>query len=390
MSQAQHLRADWLNSPATQAACAMLTGAGHAAWLVGGCVRDALLHLPVADLDITTDAAPETILALAKAAGLRALPTGIAHGTVTVIIDGTAFEITTLRRDIATDGRHATVAFTTDIAQDAARRDFTINALYADATGRVRDPLGGGLADLEARRVRFIGDPARRIAEDDLRILRFFRFHAHYADPAGGIDAQGLAACAAGLDGLAGLSRERVGAEVRKLLSAPDPAPATAAMAQAGVLAAILPGADPLALAPLIHLESQPPTTGIPPHWLRRLAVLGGADPGAALRLSRAELRDLSALRDAIARPDPPAALGYRLGAGLATDATLARAALMGMPPAPGWQSEIAHGAQAQFPVRAADLMPNLQGPALGAELTRLQDRWIASGFRLTRAELLA
>lgn len=378
------ITADWLHRPTTQAICALLTDAGHGAWLVGGCVRNALLGLPVADIDITTDAPPQVVQALAQAAGFRALPTGIDHGTVTVLIHDTGFEVTTLRRDIATDGRHATVAFTTDIAADAARRDFTMNALYADARGHVIDPLGTGLPDLAARRLRFVGDPDRRIAEDYLRILRFFRFHAQYADPAGGMDADALAACAAGIGGLSGLSRERVGSEIRKLLAAPDPAPAVAAMAQTGVLAAVLPGADVTALAPLIHLEQ-----GIAPDWRRRLAVLGGNDPAVALRLSRLEARQLVALRDAIARPDPPAALGFRMGVDAATDAVLVRAALFEMPLPPGWQAAIERGAGAHCPVSAADLMPRLQGPALGAELVRLQERWIASDFRLTRAELL-
>lgn len=370
----------WITHPGTQALCQALEAAGHRALFVGGCVRNALLGAPVADIDIATDALPETVSNLAERVGFRVVPTGIAHGTVTVIAQGLPHEVTTFRRDVETDGRHAVVAFANDVATDAARRDFTMNALYADRHGAVIDPLGG-LPDLIARRVRFVGDPEQRIREDYLRILRFFRFHAWYGDVAGGIDAEGLAACASLNSGLETLSRERIGAEMAKLLSAPDPAPAIASMAQAGVLTLILPGADPRALAPLVHLE-----TGLSPRWQRRLAVLGGQ---ADWRLSKAETVSIQRIRDEIGSPVTPAALAWKLGADLAADTVLARAALLETPLPPGWQDALARGAAATFPVTAADLMPALQGPALGLKLQQLQDRWLASDLRLTRADLL-
>ncbi|NGQ91178.1 CCA tRNA nucleotidyltransferase [Rhodobacter sp. HX-7-19] len=376
------LSGDWLQDSAAQAVCAALAAGGHQALFVGGCVRNALLAMPIGDIDIATDATPDRVIALARAAGLKPVPTGIDHGTVTIVAEGRPHEVTTFRRDVETFGRHATVAFSTRIEDDAARRDFTMNALYARPDGTLVDPLGG-LPDLRARRLRFVGDPAQRIREDYLRILRFFRFTAWYGDPALGMDAEGLAACAAGIDGLAGLSRERVGAEFRKLLGAPDPAPAVASMAQAGLLAALLPGSDPRALAPLVHLEGP-----LPPRWLRRLAVLGGQDMTDALRLSRAETRDLARLRDAIGQTTAPAVLGWKLGAELAADALLARAAVMETPLPPDWAAEVARGATACFPVTAADL-PTLMGPALGQELKRLEKLWLASGLRLTRADLL-
>lgn len=372
----------WLSHPGTQGLCAVLEGAGYQALFVGGCVRNALLGAAVSDVDISTDARPEIVTKLAEKAGFKVVPTGIDHGTVTVIAHGVPHEVTTFRRDVETDGRHAVVAFSTDVAEDAARRDFTMNALYADARGQVIDPLGG-LPDLLARRLRFVGDPETRIREDYLRILRFFRFHAWYADPDGGMDAEGLAACAALSAGIETLSAERVGAEVKKLLSAPDPAPAVASMAQAGILAVVLPGADARALAPLVHLDS-----GAPPRPLRRLAVLGGENPADRLRLSRAEARDLAALRAALGDMAPPAVLGWRLGADLAADAMLARAAALESPLSPGWQDDIARGAAAAFPVRAADL-PHLTGPALGAELKRLQNLWLSGDLRPTRDDLL-
>lgn len=377
------ITAAWLDRPETQAVCAALTGGGHRALFVGGCVRNALLDQPVADVDVATDARPEEVVALARAAGLKPVPTGIDHGTVTVVSGGIPHEVTTFRRDAETDGRHAVVAFSGDIAEDAARRDFTMNALYATPDGEVVDPLNG-LPDLMARRLRFVGDPHRRIAEDYLRILRFFRFHAWYADPAGGIDAEGLAACAELAEGIDRLSRERVGAEMRKLLSAPDPTPATAAMAASGVLHHVLPGALPDALGPLVHLE--PPD---PPRWLRRLAVLGGTDVQDRLRLSRAEASALDALRAGIEGTAGAAELGYRHGAEAAVDILLARAALTGAPPPLGWQDAATFGAAARFPVSAADLMPGLTGPALGQRLAELESRWIDAGFTMSRAALL-
>jgi poly(A) polymerase len=372
---------DWLDHPGTQALCLALEAAGYRALFVGGSVRNALLGEPVDDIDLTTDATPDKVVALADGKGFRTVPTGIDHGTVTVIAGGKPHEVTTFRRDVETDGRRAVVAFSTEIAEDAARRDLTMNALYADRQGTVIDPLGG-LADTLARRVRFVGDPETRIREDYLRILRFFRFHAAYGDPANGIDAEGLAACAALAEGLDGISRERIHAEMRKLLSARDPAPAVAAMAQAGILARVLPGSDPRALAPLVHLEGDHP-----PHWLCRLAVLGGDTED--LRLSRAEARDLDALRNAVSSAETPAVLGWRLGGGLAIDALFARAAVLGTGPAEDWSSEVQRGARARFPVTAADLMPALQGPELGTRLSALQDRWLASDLTLSRDELL-
>lgn len=378
------IEAPWLSDPAPRAVMAMLTGAGHRALFVGGTVRNALLGLEPGDIDIATDARPERVVALATAAGLRPVPTGIDHGTVTVVADHRGFEVTTFRRDVATDGRRAVVAFSDLIEHDAERRDFTMNALYATAAGEVIDPLGG-LPDLLARRVRFVGDPGARIAEDYLRILRFFRFHAWYGDPAGGIDAEGLAACAAGVAGIAALSKERIGAEMKKLLAAPDPAPAVAAMAQAGVLAAALPGADHRTLAPLVHLGR---AAGLDPDPILRLAALGGADPAGRLKLSRAEARRLADLRAGAASDAGAAELGYRLGAATGLAAAVLRAALTGAPLPPDAAPEAHRGARAVFPVRAADLLP-LEGPALGARLKDLESRWIASDFRLDRAQLL-
>ncbi len=368
---------DWLTAAHTQAVMGLLTGAGHQALAVGGCVRNALLGVPVADIDIATDARPEMVMALAEGAGLRVVPTGLDHGTVTVMAEGIPHEITTFRRDEETDGRRAKVAFAQDAAEDARRRDFTMNALYADPAGYVVDPLGG-LPDLEARHVRFIGDAGARIREDYLRILRFFRFTAWYGDVALGLDAEGLAACAEHADGLGQLSRERVGHEVRKLLAAPDPAPEVAAMAQAGILARILPGADATALAPLVHLGET--------DWIARLAALGGDADG--LRLSNAEARMLDDLATAARDGTAPFALGDMLGA-RARDALLIRAALMGQALAEGDLEEARKGADETFPLKAADLMPGLQGPVLGQALTQARTIWREAKGQIDRDALI-
>lgn len=375
---------DWINHPGAQALCAALTAAGYQALFVGGCVRNALLNVAVADIDIATDALPETVSNIAKNAGFHVIPTGIDHGTVTVMARDLAHEVTTFRRDVETDGRRAVVAFSTQIEEDAQRRDLTMNALYASADGTVIDPLGG-LPDLLARRVRFVGAADDRIREDYLRILRFFRFHAVYGDVYAGIDPEGLAACAANADGIDSLSRERLGSEMRKLLAAQDPAPAVASMAQAGILARILPGSDARALPILHHFEA-----GLPPRWQRRLAVIGGINPGGALRLSKAEIVSNVAVREEIGTMMTPAALAWKIGATDAQDVVLCRAALFESAPPEDWQSQIARGEASIFPVTAADLMPAFQGPALGLRLRDMQQRWLASDLSLTKSQLLA
>ncbi|MFV0476196.1 MAG: CCA tRNA nucleotidyltransferase, partial [Pikeienuella sp.] len=251
----------WLRAPATARVMAALAPARP--FFVGGCVRDALMaREPAGDVDIAVAVPPEETLRLAEAAGLGAHPTGIAHGVVTVTAGGRGFEIASMRRDVATDGRRAVIAYTSEIAADAARRDFTINALYADAGGKVFDPLGLGLADLGARRLRFVGDPATRISEDRLRALRYFRFHATLG--INEFDAPGLRAALDGAEELEMISRERIGAEMMKLLAAPDPEPALSAMGPALVLC--LPGATVFKGLVAAELDA-----GEPPDPLRRL-----------------------------------------------------------------------------------------------------------------------
>ncbi|MEM9061763.1 MAG: CCA tRNA nucleotidyltransferase [Pseudomonadota bacterium] len=377
------LDAKWVRSPESRAVMAALDGQG---FFVGGCVRNALLDAPVADIDVATPLVPDAVISRLEDAGLKAVPTGIAHGTVTAIHEGAPVEVTTFRADVETDGRRAVVAFTTDISVDAARRDFTMNALYADREGQLVDPLGG-LPDLRARRVRFIGAAEDRIREDYLRILRFFRFHAWYG--ADGIDADGLAACAELADGIEALARERIGWEIRKLLSAPDPAPAVSSMAASGVLLRCLPGASTEFLPPLVHLEA---SAGIAPDWKRRLVVLGGAIAQTDLRLSNAEDKALSAIRAAMSADEPVDAAAYRHGDDAAVSAALIRAASVAQSIPAGLLEEARRGAAMRFPVTAGNLLSSgvPEGPEIGALLKQLEERWIGSGFSLGKDALLA
>ncbi len=290
----------WMTAPATVAVMDALEAAGApgCARFVGGCVRDGLLRVErpwnrdALDIDVATTLQPDAMVAALEAAGLRAVPTGIDHGTVTAISGGRPFEVTTLRRDVETDGRHAVVAFTDDWGEDAARRDFRLNALYADRDGAIFDPTGCGVDDARAGRVVFVGEPDARIAEDYLRILRFFRFLAGYGR--GAPDADGLEACARLKAGLAQLSGERVAAELRKLLAVDDPRPAVRAMAGAGVLEAVLPGAALVRFEGLVEIETAM-TFRIDP-VLRFAALL--PDDRSAVRAAAARLKLSNADRD--------------------------------------------------------------------------------------------
>ncbi len=376
---------EWLSAPGAQKVMTLLENGGFLAFAVGGCVRNALLNEPVADVDISTDARPETVSNLAKSAGLKVVPTGIEHGTVTVVADGVGYEITTFRADVETDGRRAVVRFSDDIVEDARRRDFTMNALYADRHGTVFDPLGG-LPDLFARRLRFIEDADRRIKEDYLRILRFFRFCAWYGDPSEGVDADALAAIAGNLDGLVKLSRERVGTELIKLLTAADPVMAVAVMEQTGVLNVVLTGAVSKPLGPLIVNET---ALNLKPNGLRRLAVLGFFD-GAALRLSKVNQRQLGLYQSLISSTKSPQEIAYQHGVDTAVDVIVLRASSLEQAvECPNMQA-LKSAADQRFPIKAQDLMDRYNGPQLGQILKQLEARWIASGFTLDKDALLA
>ncbi|MES2491993.1 MAG: CCA tRNA nucleotidyltransferase [Pseudomonadota bacterium] len=349
-------------------------GPGQARY-VGGAVRDTLLGQPVKDIDIATRLLPRRVMSMLQDAEIKCIPTGIDHGTVTAVLPEGPVEITTLRHDIATDGRRATVAFASDWREDAARRDFTINALYVDpATLAIYDYFEGR-ADLAARRVRFIGDARQRIREDHLRILRYFRFQARFgSQPA---DPEAEEACQELASTLKGLSRERVSMELMNLLALPDPSPTVARMAELGVLRVILPEADPGRLPDLITWEK---TQDVPANSLRRLASLLPPDPlvaeqiAARLRLSGEQKKRLAAAAARTDGCDDPRALAYRLGRDVAVDQLLLDGA--DIAPLTGWQIP-------QFPLRGRDIVARgvHAGPAVARILHAIETRWIAEGF---------
>jgi poly(A) polymerase len=394
-------QADWLDRRETRDVFAALAAYGHAARAVGGAVRNALVGRPVVDVDIATPARPDEVIAAAKAAGLEAVPTGIAHGTVTVIANHVAYEVTTLRKDVETHGRHATVAFTDDWAADARRRDFTINALYCDADGQVLDPLGG-YPDLAARRVRFIGDAGARIREDFLRILRFFRFTADYGE--GPPDAEGLAACVAERAGLAILSAERVRQEVLRLLVASRGPELTRVLQDYGLFTYVLPAAPRPTI--LDRLTANEKALGLAPDPVLRLGALTVAVREDADRL-RDRLRLSNDEHAALTRAAAPAAevapgaperaarsrlyaegeTAYRqivllawarADAGPCCQAWLDRYALPGR-----WQAP-------RFPLGGADVMAEgvPAGPRVGELLRALESWWVAGDFIADEAAL--
>jgi poly(A) polymerase len=395
--------AAWLARRETQAVLAALRARGFAARAVGGAVRDALMGRPVADVDIATDARPDEVMAAVVAAGLKAVPTGLAHGTITVVAGDRHFEVTTLRRDVETHGRHATVAFTGDWAEDARRRDFTLNALYCSADGEVFDPLGG-YPDLLARRVRFIGAPAERIREDYLRILRFFRQTADYGR--GPADAEGLAACVRERAGLARLSGERVREELLRLLAAPRGPEIAALMQDYGLLPAVLGAAPrPTLLARLAAIEA---AQGLAPDAVLRLAALAVEVEEDALglrerlRLSNEQTETLR--RAAVRRPkvDLPAteaearAALYRLGPEAYGERVLIAWARSGDPPdSEAWRRQLALPERWQaptFPLGGADVLAQgvPPGPRIGELLRTLEAWWIAGDFGADAAMLRA
>ncbi|WP_315924442.1 CCA tRNA nucleotidyltransferase [Mesorhizobium sp. SP-1A] len=404
-------RAPWLRDKNLQRLLAVLSGHGDKARIAGGAVRNALMNQPVADVDIATTTQPEETMRRAESAGFKSIPTGIAHGTITVVAAGKPFEVTTLRADIETDGRRAKVSFGRDWKTDAERRDFTINALYAEADGTVVD-LVGGIADIEVRRLRFIGDAEARIREDYLRILRFFRFFAWYGD--GRPDAEGLKACARLKEGLDRLSAERVWSELKKLLSAPDPSRALLWMRQAGVLSRVLPESEKWGIDAIHSLAGTERALDWKADPLLRLEAI--VPPDAArmnklaerLRLSSAEANRLQrwALTPPVEPTDTEGMLARTLyhgdQQGITDRLRLSLAAARGramqddgaLEQAGGFSRLLGYAEKWRrpvFPVKGADLtaLGAAPGPELGALLKKLETEWIGSGFSLGRDALL-
>jgi len=373
--------ADWRRAPDLDRLVDALGGAAGDTRFVGGAVRDTLLGLPVKDVDCATRLLPEETMRRIKAAGFKAIPTGIAHGTVTAILPSGPIEVTTLRRDVATNGRHATVAFTDEWEEDAARRDFTINALSADPTsGKVHD-YHGGVGDLAAGLVRFIGDPLRRIAEDHLRILRLFRFHERFGR--GAPDPASFAACVARANDLMALSRERVADELLKLLGGRDPGATVRLMAEHGLFRPIIPEIDGQGVTRLERLIARERAAGAPADPLRRLGALLPVDAAGAtaiaqrLKLSKAATKRLAAA--ASATDDAPRALAYRFGVEVATDLLLRGKRpieTLDLTMLQGWE-------RPRLPIGGGDLIARglPAGPVVAATLQAIERRWIAEAF---------
>jgi poly(A) polymerase len=377
---------DWMTDPAANAVLDALEAAGGegCARFVGGAVRNTLMGLPVADVDIATTLTPQAAMAALQAANIRVVPTGVEHGTVTAVRDHRPFEITTLRRDVETDGRRAVVAFTTDWAQDAMRRDFRLNALYADREGLIYDYAGGGIEDAHAGRVVFVGDAETRIREDYLRVLRFFRFFAWYGR--GDVDVDGLSACARLKDGVARLSAERVSKELLRLFEAPDPVLAVRLMAESGVLGVAIPAA--------LNLDRFDAMVEIDPDPELRLSALLPDDPVEVVQLADA-LRLSSAQRDRLELAVHPISLDlddagsraaiYRFGARSFVDRVK-----RGLAEAPSKHVQAlrlldvaSHWSPPQFPLGGADVMALGvgKGPDVGRLLRETEDWWVAHDF---------
>jgi poly(A) polymerase len=387
------LNADWLHAKSTKTVIAALEAVrADCVRFVGGCVRNTIMARPVDDLDLATQLTPDETLKALETAGIRAIPTGIEHGTVTAIVDHKPFEITSLRRDVETDGRRAVVAFTEDWAEDAQRRDFRLNALYAAPNGEVFDPVGGGYEDAMAGRVVFIGDADQRLREDYLRILRFFRFNAWYG---AGIDADGLAACQRQRSGLEKIAKERTWKELKKLLSAEMPRDAVIAMSKSGVLDEVLPehrGADGLH-----DLELTEQLTGVQPDPMLRLmallprSALAVQQTGQALRLSNDETARLT-MWAADNLPEPVGMKSQELRATLywhGKQAVVDRAMLAGAD-VRDLLAAIRAWRRPDFPINGDDaLAAGLKGRDIGEALSRVAKIWVESDFYLERESLL-
>jgi poly(A) polymerase len=380
-------RAKWLQEPRLQQVMAAIAAAGGEARVAGGAVRNALMGEEVSEIDLASTLRPDAMVAAFRAKGMGVHPTGIGHGTVTVVQHGAVFEITTLRHDVETDGRRAVVAYTDDWAADAHRRDFTMNALYASAAGKIHD-FTDGYADILRRRVRFVGSPSARIKEDYLRILRFFRFHARYGN--GAPDAFGLGACKQLKSGLKALSAERLRQEMLKLLVAPGAVATLKVMTRVGILRQILP-----------HTEDWRVISRLPADGILRLFALAKdpADLKERLRLSNAEAARIEALHVA---PDVSPQLTakeqrrllYQIGAQAWSDAAHLSFAKSRVKPDAGWVRLMAlpkKWTPPAFPVKGRDLLEAgfVSGPELGAMLQHLEDWWIASDFKPGKDDLL-
>ena len=376
----------WLRNPSAQKLSKLYKNFGYQVLFVGGCVRNTILKMPVTDIDLATDAQPEEIIKIAKENNIRFVPTGLAHGTITLIIDNKNYQITTFRTDFDHDGRYAKVEFTESLLLDASRRDLTINALYCNHVGEVIDPLNG-LDDIKKQKIKFIGNPNERIKEDNLRILRFFRFQAIYGNKNLEIDSIALEACHNHKSKLAALSKERITSELRKILSAPNPLEVIIKMNETGVLNELFQKVSIDSLEAYLKTEKK---FKININWLGRLLSLQVTQEEESLKLTRCEFKFLKQTKSAIENQIHVLEFSYYNGVENGKIYSILQNFRHNIILSKNLLNQINSLATKKFPITAKDLMPEISGKKLGEALRSLEDRWIKSNFTLSKKELLA
>jgi len=375
----------WLRNPSAQKLSKLYKNFGYQVLFVGGCVRNTILKMPVTDIDLATDAQPEEIIKIAKENNIRFVPTGLAHGTITLIIDNKNYQITTFRTDFDHDGRYAKVEFTESLLLDASRRDLTINALYCNHVGEVIDPLNG-LDDIKKQKIKFIGNPNERIKEDNLRILRFFRFQAIYGNKNLEIDSIALEACHNHKSKLAALSKERITSELRKILSAPNPLEVIIKMNETGVLNELFQKVSIDSLEAYLKTEKK---FKININWLGRLLSLQVTQEEERLKLTRCEFKFLKQTKSAIENQIHVLEFSYYNGVENGKIYSILQNFRHNIILSKNLLNQINSLATKKFPITAKDLMPEISGKKLGEALRSLEDRWIKSNFTLSKKELL-
>ena len=376
----------WLRNPSAQKLSKLYKSFGYQVLFVGGCVRNTILKMPVTDIDLATDAQPEEIIKIAKENNIRFVPTGLAHGTITLIIDNKNYQITTFRTDFDHDGRYAKVEFTESLLLDASRRDLTINALYCNHVGEVIDPLNG-LDDIKKQKIKFIGNPNERIKEDNLRILRFFRFQAIYGNKNLEIDSIALEACHNHKSKLAALSKERITSELRKILSAPNPLEVIIKMNETGVLNELFQKVSIDSLEAYLKTEEK---FKININWLGRLLSLQVTQEEESLKLTRCEFKFLKQTKSAIENQIHVLEFSYYNGVENGKIYSILQNFRHNIILSKNLLNQINSLATKKFPITAKDLMPEIRGKKLGEALRSLEDRWIKSNFTRSKKDLLA
>ena len=376
----------WLRNPSAQKLSKLYKNFGYQVLFVGGCVRNTILKMPVTDIDLATDAQPEEIIKIAKENNIRFVPTVLAHGTITLIIDNKNYQITTFRTDFDHDVRYAKVEFTESLLLDASRRDLTINALYCNHVGEVIDPLNG-LDDIKKQKIKFIGNPNERIKEDNLRILRFFRFQAIYGNKNLEIDSIALEACHNHKSKLAALSKERITSELRKILSAPNPLEVIIKMNETGVLNELFQNVSIDSLEAYLKTEEK---FKININWLGRLLSLQVTQEEESLKLTRCEFKFLKQTKSAIENQIHVLEFSYYNGVENGKIYSILQNFRHNIILSKNLLNQINSLATKKFPITAKDLMPEIRGKKLGEALRSLEDRWIKSNFTLSKKDLLA